>query len=61
MGKAPNADPPVEITLSIPESVRAQVDILLWDPVRNKPKYAALSTLTTKLYRAWIKEQKPKE
>lgn len=51
-------DPPVEVNLSIPQSVKAQMDLLLWDPVRKKPKYAGLSELTTKLYRAWTEEQK---
>ncbi len=58
MARIGNADPPVEITLSIPQSVRAQMDLLLWDPVRKKPKYGELSKLTTKLYRGWIKKQK---
>jgi hypothetical protein len=58
VSRSPSADPPVEITLSIPQSVRERLDILLWDPVRKKPKYGAFSKLVTKLLRAWIKKQK---
>ncbi|MFQ5741953.1 MAG: hypothetical protein ACE5HV_00010 [Acidobacteriota bacterium] len=56
-----HADPPVEITLSLPSSLVAKVDLLLWDPVRNRPKYAARSTLVSRLLKEWTEEQQEEE
>ena len=55
---ARSIDPPRQIKLSIPGSVLTQVEVLLFDPVRAKREYGALSRLTTALYREWIEEQK---
>lgn len=48
------ADPPIEVHLSIPESLLRKIDEKLIDPVRGKPRYAARSTLIRKLLAQWL-------
>jgi Arc/MetJ-type ribon-helix-helix transcriptional regulator len=48
------ADPPIEVHLSIPSSLLAQVDKHLIDPIRGKPKYGARSELIKSLLTQWL-------
>lgn len=56
-GRRPAADPPVEWYTSIPGSLAAKVELLLFDPVLNKPKYGGRSGLIQFLLRKWVEEQ----
>lgn len=49
--------PTVEWKLHIDGLLAAQVELFLMDPMRNKPRKGARSTLTEQLYRQWIAEQ----
>ncbi|NIS77777.1 MAG: hypothetical protein GTO00_09225 [Deltaproteobacteria bacterium] len=51
------ADEPIEKKLSLPGSLVEEVEYLLRDPVRNKPRYGAFGALVTKLLRDWVKQQ----
>lgn len=59
-GRRPNTDPPIRTEVQVPQSVLVQVDLLLVDPVRNRPAYGARSKLVTKLLRNWLTEVKQK-
>lgn len=54
MSKPQRSDPPVEIELSIPQSVLTRVELALVDPVRGKPAYGARSKLVTRLLKDWL-------
>ncbi len=54
-------DPPKEITLSLPSSLLNKVELLLYDPVRSKVKYAARSHLVAQLLNEWVEKQLTKE
>lgn len=49
----------IEINVLIPQDLSAAIDILLWDPVLNKPKYGARSALITELLTEWVARQRP--
>ena len=53
-------DPPKQVIVQIPLSLIAEVDLLLWDPVRERIKYGGRSKLIVKLLRSWIDEKKGK-
>lgn len=36
----------------------AQVELLLLDPLRNKPRYGARGKLVEKLLKGWVEEQR---
>lgn len=48
---------PIETIVSIPPKVLGEVDLYLWDPLRNKIRYGARSALIVSLLRAWLREQ----
>lgn len=56
-GRKQHADPPINVTVSIPESLNAKVELLLYDPVLRKPRYGGRSALIQSLLRKWIAEQ----
>lgn len=49
----------VEVNVLLPMDTAAAMDILLWDPVLQKPKYGARSALIAELINAWIKSKMP--
>lgn len=53
-GRPKHAVPPVEWKNSLPSDLAAQVELLLKDPMRDKPRYGARSVLIEKLLRAWL-------
>lgn len=55
------ADEPIEKKLSLPGSLVEEVEYLLRDPVRNKPRYGAFGALVTSLLREWVKEKTKEE
>lgn len=59
MPRVPLEDPPKKITLSIPSSVLAQVELRLINPLTMQPAYGAVSQLMTSLIKRWLSEQKP--
>lgn len=50
---------PHDWKLSVPQDLAAEVDLLLWDPVAQKPRYGGRSALVTQLLRRWLSEQRP--
>ena len=56
-----HTDPPSRIHVTVPSTVIAQVDLILFDPVLGRPHYSARSALITNLLRAWLEVQKGKE
>lgn len=56
MAKAKHLDPPVEVRVNIPESVLAEVDLRLFDPLRGRIRYGARSKLVTRLLRSWLEK-----
>lgn len=56
-GRKPSIDPPVDYVLSIPRSLAAKVELLLYDPVFGRPKYGGRSGLIQQLLRDWIEAQ----
>ncbi len=48
---------PIETIVSIPPEVLASVDLLLWDPLRNKIRYGARSALIVSLLRTWLRDR----
>lgn len=57
MPRQPLEDPPRKLTLSIPSSTLAQLELRLVDPVSLKTTYGALSGLMTSLIREWLSKQ----
>ncbi len=56
-GRKPDTIPSIEWKLHIKGTIAAQVELLLTDPVRKKPKWGARSDLTERLYTEWIAQQ----
>jgi len=50
-------EPRREIIVQLPEKLAAEVDVLLWNPVRGKVKYGARSDLISELLRRWVSLQ----
>jgi hypothetical protein len=57
MARPPKEDPPRKVTLSLPTSVAASVELRLIDPITMRPSYGALSNLVTGLLRQWLAGQ----
>ena len=51
----------VEVKLTLPIQVAVDLELLLFDPVRNKIAYGARSHLITDLLKGWIAEKKIEE
>ncbi len=56
MARPKKTDRPRKITVSVPASVMAKVELKLLDPLRGRARYGALSGLMTDLLRGWIEE-----
>ena len=52
---------PHDWKLSSPVDLAAEVDMYLWDPVLQKPKYGGRSELITLLLRQWLATQRDPE
>lgn len=50
-------DPPKEIKISLPSSLVAKMELLLYDPMRQKPLYGSRSSLVRQLLERWVEEQ----
>lgn len=57
-GRKARVDRPVRKVIYIPESLAAQVDLLLFDPLMGKTRYGELSKVATELLREWLDKQK---
>ncbi len=57
MPRTRHTSPPTRIVICLPETLKAEVDLLLFDPVRGKRQYGAFSGLVSKLLRDWIKRE----
>jgi hypothetical protein len=44
--------------IRVPESLHAEVNLLLLDPVAHKVRWGALSALITRLLAQWVEEQR---
>ncbi len=58
MARPRQLDRPVRRHVTIRESVLAQVDIILCDPLRGTPAHGALSQLVTQLLADWLAKQR---
>lgn len=56
-GRKAHADPPVKYVISVPSTLSAKVELLLFDPVTQKPLYGGRSALITQLLREWVERQ----
>jgi len=50
-GRKPNIDRPQYVKVSIPTSLLARIDLMLYDPILRKPAYGARSSLIVRLLR----------
>jgi hypothetical protein len=57
MARSRLTDTPIKKRLNIPESVAAEVDLELFDPVLGKPRFGGWSGLVTQLLRDWLAER----
>jgi len=57
MPRRPLADPPVEVSVSIPTTLLDKIDLLLFDPVRGRVRYGARSKLIQQLLKRWVDER----
>lgn len=51
------SDPPTKLTLDVPESLLARLELILWDPVRQRPRYGARKKVVCTLLERWVAEQ----
>lgn len=56
-GRKLKADRPVKRQISLPETLAARVELALFDPVRGRREYGALSQLIESLLREWLRNQ----
>lgn len=56
-GRKAHSDPPVGWFVSIPGTLAAKVELLLFDPATAKPKYGGRSGLMQMLLREWVEKQ----
>lgn len=49
-----NAEETVAIIVRVPVSLKAQIDLVLLDPVMGKMKYGSLTKLMVALLRQWL-------
>jgi hypothetical protein len=57
-GRPPNATPTVPWELRIPETLAAEVTLLLYDPLLCRPRVGARSDLCNRLLREWVERQR---
>jgi len=56
-GRKPHIDPPAKFEVSIPTSLAARVELLLYDPIAGKPRYGGRSQLVQELLSQWVAGQ----
>jgi metal-responsive CopG/Arc/MetJ family transcriptional regulator len=56
-GRKPHADPPVDVMVSLPTTLNAKLELLLYDPLTGKPRYGGRSALIQQLIREWVEKQ----
>lgn len=56
-GRPRHHDRPTNIMVSIPETLNAKVELLLYDPTTGKPRYGGRSALIQQLLRDWVEAQ----
>jgi len=56
-GRKPQLDRPVDVMVSIPSTVAAKLELLLYDPLTGRPQYGGRSRLIQQLIREWIERQ----
>lgn len=56
-GRKPYLDPPVRIVTQIPSTLAAKIELLLYDPVLQKPRYGGRAQLITHLLQEWVERQ----
>lgn len=61
MPKAPYNDPKMRLVVYVHKSVLDEVELLCKDPLRNKPKYGAITDLVNELLSQWITTQRKAE
>lgn len=57
-GRTPHSDPPQRKELSLPQSLVAEVELILYDPSLQKVQYSAFSKLVERLLREWLEKEK---
>ena len=57
-GRPPLVIPTTEWKCRIPVDVAAQVDLILYDPVRNVTAYGERSALVARLLKDWLASQR---
>lgn len=50
-----------KLTLALPEDLLLEVEAVLFNPLRGKPKWGARGLLIETLLRGWLEEQRKKE
>jgi len=60
-GRPRHIDPPVEVHISLPQSLAVTLDLLLHSPVTGKPKVGARSQLLTALLEDFIQAYSTKQ
>jgi hypothetical protein len=61
VGRKKLLDRPIDVHVTLPSSVVAQLEILLADPLTGKPKHGSRAKLITRLVKQWIAEQQREE
>lgn len=56
-GRKPLVIPTVPMKTYVPKPLAAKVELLLFDPARGKPSYAARSNLVVALLQKWVDGQ----
>lgn len=59
-GRPPSAEELMDLHLSVPARLVREVDLILYDPIRQRPIYGARGELITTLLRQWLAAQKEK-
>ena len=61
MPRIPKTDRPITWKVNMPESIAAEVELHLFDPVRGNVAYGARSKLIEGLLRAWLDAKRAKQ
>ena len=60
-GRKPYSEPRVQWKFYLPETLAAEVELLLLDPMREKVRYGARNELMEKLLRDWLNGQRAEQ
>lgn len=58
MARPRNTVPSIEWKVYLPSDLAAQIELLLLDPMRDKPKHGARGKLVEQLLREWLEKRK---